>query len=100
MKRPFPSWGNEAAILAYAHVSDKIDQNFLHRLPLEVRVLVASARLVGERVVRVYWPTGEVAIMVCEPGSNMPAASRILDAFRSAKQSGSTLPAGGLSWAR
>ena len=70
-----------ASILAQARVSDDIQRFHPEQFPAEVRDLITLTKSLGQRVVAVYWPTGEYAVMPCEPHSDMPSPERVISAY-------------------
>lgn len=85
LQAPIP--GREE-ILATAYVSDNIPEHMFAALrDKDIRVIDA-ARRDGWRLVRVYWETGQSALLLCPPGSNMPEPHMVIKAYEAHSSSG------------
>lgn len=86
-----------AQILTGAYVSDNIPQEILDALPPEDVSLVQAAQSRGHRLVRVYWVTGQCALLLCPVGSDMPEPQMVLQAYEriEAQRFKDARPAGG-----
>ncbi len=83
-----------ADILAAALVSDKPEIMEIEKLDPAVRSRIVAGRLFGYRPVSVRWPTGEFALMFCEPGSNMPHPAKVVAAYRQCRAGQQVFPSG------
>jgi hypothetical protein len=87
----------QADILAYALINDSPAVMGLDRLSPAIQADIVIARLKGYHPVSVRWQTGEFALMLCEPGTNMPPPEKILEAYYQCRQTNKTFPKGTLS---
>ena len=97
MTQPLTRHVDAADILGTAHISDDPQIMQLGQLAPEVRAQIIAARLEGFRPVSVRWPTGEFAIMLCEPGSDMPSAENVIKAFHGCRKTVLKFPEGVVS---
>jgi len=88
------TYTRQADILANALVSDSPEVIRMGELEPEIRIKIVTARLMGYHPVSVRWTTGEFALMFCEPGTNMPTAEKILEAFYQCRRTNKTFPQG------
>ena len=84
----------QADILAYAMINDSPAVMGLDQLSPAIQAEIVTARLKGYHPVSVRWKTGEFALMLCEPGTSMPAPAKILEAYYQCRQSNKTFPEG------
>lgn len=80
---------NFASILEQARVTDDIQRFHPEHFPLQVQNMIALSKSCGQRVVAVYWPTGEFAVMPCEINSDMPSPERVITSYYGCKQAAS-----------
>jgi hypothetical protein len=85
---------SNAAILAQARVSDDPAIMYIDQLAPDVQVHIAVARLRGFHPVSVRWPTGQFALMFCEPGTRWPSVKNIITAYKHCLQTTQTFPGG------
>jgi hypothetical protein len=85
---------NDIEILATALISDDPRIMRINELAPEIIAEIVAARLQGLRPVSVRWPTGEFAIMFCEPGTDMPSPENVVAGFRGARRCGKSFPSG------
>jgi hypothetical protein len=84
-------------ILANAYISDDIYKSFPNGLPEELEYRIALEKLRENQVVRVYWRTGEFAVMPCMPGTNMPPPADIITAYHGCQLQAKTSKKGGFA---
>ena len=87
----------QADILAYAMINDSPAVMGLDQLSPAIQAEIVTARLKGYHPVSVRWQTGEFALMLCEPGTNMPPPEKILEAFYQCRETNKTFLEGTLS---
>lgn len=83
-------------ILSTAYISDDVHKSFPDGLPEELDRQIAIEKLRGNQVVRVYWRSGEFALMPCMPGTNMPSPKDIITAYRGCQMQAQISMKGGL----
>ena len=82
MKQTRPAhYTRQADILAYALINDSPAVMGLDQLSPAIQADIVAARLHGYHPVSVRWKMGEFALMLCEPGINMPRPEKIMEAF-------------------
>ena len=84
----------QADILANAMINDSPAVMGIDQLPPAIQADIVAARLHGYRPVSVRWKTGEFALMLCEPGTNMPPPHKILEAFYQCRRANKIFPMG------
>lgn len=84
-------------ILARAYVSDDIGKAFPDGIPGELGSRISIEALRGNRVVLVYWTTGECAVMPCPPGTDMPSPLSIVTAYHGCQHRAKTSCKGGFA---
>lgn len=95
MKQPKPArFTRQADILANALVNDSPEVMRIDQLAPEIQAHLVTGRLKGFHPVSVRWPTGEFALMFCEPGTNMPSPEKILEAYYQCRRTNTTFPEG------
>ena len=95
MKRAKPApYTRQADILAYAIVNDSPGVMGIDQLAPEIQTQIVTGRLMGFHPVSVRWPSGEFALMFCEPGSTMPRPEKILEAYYQCRRTDKTFPEG------
>ena len=72
----------DAQILSTARVSDEVPRSILAELTEQQLAEAAVGRLQGGKLVHVYWPSGECALMFCAPGSDMPPPVNVIKGYR------------------
>lgn len=91
--KPVP-YTRQADILANAKVSDSPEVMCIDQLAPEIQAKIVTGRLMGFHPISVRWPSGEFALMFCEPGSTMPRPEKILEAYYQCKRTNKTFPKG------
>ena len=89
-----PPYTTTADILANAMVNDSPEVMCIDQLAPEIQVHIVTGRLKGFHPVSVRWPTGEFALMFCEPGTNMPSPEKILEAYYQCPRTNKIFPEG------
>ena len=92
-----PHYTRQADILANALINDSPAVMGLDQLSPAIQAEIVTARLLGYHPVSVRWKTGEFALMLCEPGTNMPPPEKILEAYYQCRRTNKTFPEGALS---
>jgi hypothetical protein len=90
LKTPIPS---RQEILGTCYVSDNISKQMLEGLRKEHLEVIDAARRDGWKPVRVYWESGQSAILLCPPGSDMPEPQLVVQAYEAHPSSGMGNPA-------
>ena len=91
--KPAP-YTRQADILADALINDTPEVMGVDQLSPSVQAQIIAGRLNGYHPVSVRWPTGEFALMFCEPGRNMPQPARILEAYYQCRRTNKAFPEG------
>jgi hypothetical protein len=86
-----------ADILAQVRISDAPEIMRLHELATEVQAEIAKAQDAGLSPVSLRWPSGQFALVFCEPGHTWPSAEIILAAYRQCESNSKTFPDGEIS---
>jgi hypothetical protein len=86
-----------AGILAKVRISDAPEIMRLHELAPAVQADIARARDAGFSPVSLRWPSGQFALVFCEPGHAWPSAEIILAAYRQGQNNSKTFPDGEIS---
>lgn len=86
-----------ADILAQVRISDAPEIMRLHELAPAVQADIAQARSAGFSPVSLRWPSGQFALVFCEPEHTWPSAEIILAAYRQCQSTSKTFPAGEIS---
>lgn len=81
-----------ADILANAQVSDSPEIMQLDQLDPANKLHIVTARLHGHHPVSVRWPGGQFALLLCEPGTNMPDPQKVIAAYQHCLQTTSIFP--------
>lgn len=84
----------QADILANALINDSPAVMGLDQLAPAIQAYIVAARLRGYHPVSVRWKTGEFALMLCAPGTSMPAPEKILEAYYQCRQTNKNFPEG------
>ena len=84
----------QSDILSNALVNDSPEVMCIDQLAPDIQVHLVTGRLKGFLPVSVRWPTGEFALMFCEPGCTMPRPEKILEAFYQCRRTNKTFPEG------
>jgi len=71
----------DEAILANALISDRPEIMRIDQLAPSVQAHIASARQAGFHLVSVRWPTGQFALMFCEPGCTWPSPENVVTGY-------------------
>lgn len=87
----------QADIMANALINDSPAVMGIDQLSPEIQAEIVTARLLGYLPVSVRWKTGEFALMLCAPGTNMPPPEKILEAFYQCCRTNKNFPEGTLS---
>lgn len=69
-------------ILSTCLISDEPHVMRVDALPPDAQEAIHEARQRGFRPVSVRWVTGEFAILMCVPGTDMPDPAKVVEAFR------------------
>ncbi len=85
-----------AEILASAQISDTPEIMQLDQLDPATKLHIVTARLHGYHQVSVRWPSGQFALMFCEPGTNMPDPQKVITAYQQCLKTTSIFPKGNL----
>lgn len=88
---------SEVETLANAGISEDLPRFFPNGMPEQLITQVGTSKLLGEKVVCVYWPTGEVAVMPCMPGMDFPPSGKIIAAYWGCKELKERSTEGGLA---
>lgn len=91
-----PRFKSATEILANARVSEDPERVKLDLLPANVRAQIVQAQASGYRPVCVYWPDGVMAIMLLEPGHDMPDPTQVVRAYQSSFTCSKIFPKGDL----
>jgi hypothetical protein len=83
-------------ILENAHVSDDPETMGVETLAPEVQAHIVTARLQGYHLVSVRWPTGQFALMFCEPGCQWPDPQQVIAAYQRCLQTSKVFPIGNI----
>jgi hypothetical protein len=83
-----------AEILAQALVSDSPEIMQLDQLDPDTKLHIVTARLHGYHPVSVRWSGGEFALLLCEPGTNMPEPHKVIAAYQQCLQTSKVFPSG------
>ena len=83
-----------ADILANAHISDSPEIMQLDQLDTATKLHIVTARLQGYHPVSVRWPGGQFALLLCEPGTNMPDPQKVIAAHQQCLQTSKDFPSG------
>ena len=84
----------KAAILANAKISNDPQIMCIDQLAPDVQAHIAAARIKGFQLVSVRWPTGQFALMFCEPGTRLPSVKNIITAYKQCLKTTQTFPEG------
>ena len=79
--KPAPAVPSAVSILEQARVSDPLTPEQLKAFPAELRKLAKACRSEGRDVVRVTWPSGQLAVIPCPPGSIWPDPNDVVRAY-------------------
>lgn len=91
--KPAP-YTRQADILANAILSDSPKVMGIDQLAPEIKAKFITGRIMGFHPISVRWPTGEFALMFCEPGKNVPHPQKILEAYYQCRKTNKTFPEG------
>lgn len=91
--RPAP-YATEASILANAVVNDSPEIMRIDLLAPSVQAHIASARKAGIHPVSVRWPTGQFALLFCEPGCRWPTPEQVVTAYSQCLETTEIFPKG------
>jgi len=97
MNRPYKTKvrpSSTADILAEVRISDAPEIMRLHELAPEIQADIARARDAGFNPVSLRWPTGQLALMFCEPGSEWPSPEKVITAYRRCLTTNEVFPNG------
>ena len=72
---------SDIAILANAVINDNPDFMCINQLAPSVQAHIANALKAGFHLVSVRWPTGQFALMFCQPGSRWPKPEHVITAY-------------------
>ena len=92
-----PRYTRQADILANALINNSPAVMGVDQLSPEIQADIVAACRLGYHPVSVRWKTGEFALMLCEPGTNMPPPEKILEAYYQCRRANKTFPEGTLS---
>lgn len=97
MNRPYKAKvrpTSTADILAEVRISDAPEIMRLHELAPEVQADIARARDAGFNPVSLRWPSGQFALVFCEPGSKWPSPEKVITAYRQCLTTSKVFPNG------
>lgn len=87
-------YSTNADIVANAQISDKPEIMGIDQLTPAVRAHIAAALQKGFHLVSVRWPTGQFALMFCEPGTRWPSTKHIITAYKHCLKTTKVFPQG------
>lgn len=73
-------------ILSTCLISDEPHVMCVETLPTHLQCAIQEAIRRGHRPVSVRWVTGEFAILMCVPGTDMPDPDKVVEAFRGCRR--------------
>lgn len=76
------TYSTNAEILANALINDSPEIMCIDQLAPAIQAHIAAARLKGFHPVSVRWPSGQFALMFCEPGTRWPSTKNIITAYK------------------
>ncbi len=95
MKRQTPAhYSTHAAILAEAKISDSPEIMCIDQLAPAIQAHIVAARLKGFHPVSVRWPSGQFALMFCEPGTDWPSTKNVITAYKHCTKTTQVIPQG------
>lgn len=84
-------------ILATVCISDSADTMCLDQLAPEIQAHIAAGRQSGRQLVSARWPTGQFALMFCEPDTHWPSIKNIITAYQQCHNTSQKFPEGTLT---
>jgi hypothetical protein len=88
------SYRTDEEILANALISDRAECLRIDQLAPSVQAHIEGGRKAGLHLVSVRWPTGQLALMFCEPGSEWPSPEKVITAYRQCLTTSEVFPNG------
>ena len=87
----------DTEILSEVRISDGPEVMRLHELSPAVQAEIAKARQAGFSPVSLTWPSGQFALVFCEPGDSWPKPANVIAAYKQCLKTSKTFPYGEMS---